>query len=121
MSLRGRVGGGSSRRRDLAWSVSQYLVLLRVAWMTDDKQPAHNCERTDERANERTGETTAQDSDGDCPSVCLEVPCSRTPENAAWAGVTPNLAWMGYAVCGELRQGCTGRGRTGAEARIRRD
>lgn len=25
------------------------------------------------------------------------------------AGVTPNLAWMGYALCGEFRQGCTGR------------
>lgn len=48
MSLRGRLGG-RSRRRDLALGrfgdVSQYLVVLRGAWMTDDKQPAHNCER----------------------------------------------------------------------------
>lgn len=45
--------GGRSRRRDLALGVSQYLVLLRVAWMTDDKQPAHNCERMNERTNDQ--------------------------------------------------------------------
>lgn len=121
MSLRGCLGEGGAAGVTLLGGCRSILCSCVGPWMTDDKQPAHNCERMNERTNERARRMRRTVTEI-VPRSAWKVPCSsETPNDDAWAGVTANLAWMGYTVCGEQRQGCKRQTQSRCKARTRRD